>query len=78
MRKVHSLFIAALVLCILVALGAYGVGYRNGARAERAAWGLPIGDGVTDDTAAIERLVSGAACIGGRVTIPPGTYRLTP
>jgi hypothetical protein len=36
-----------------------------------------IGDGVADDTAAIQAAVNALATSGGRVYLPPGTYRIT-
>lgn len=40
------------------------------------AWGA-VGDGVADDTAAIQAALDAAVVVGGTVFVPPGTYKLT-
>lgn len=65
----------AALLSGCVGTAMFHVGLGVGRSSERARWGLPAGDGKTDDTAAIQRLLDRAA--RGEVFLPPGTYRGT-
>lgn len=62
---------AALTLFLSWGL-AYNAGRDTGRREERARWGLPAGDGRTDDTKAIVSLAERARA--GAVVLAPGHY----
>jgi hypothetical protein len=52
------------------------VAFRSGPFFDVKAYGA-IGDGTTDDTAAIQAAIDAAATLGGVVFFPSGTYKLT-
>lgn len=66
--------IVALIGISLLAIANYRYGVEVGRHATLVEWSLPIGDGKTDDTAAIQRLVNDVSA--GVVRLPPRIFKI--